>query len=163
MIGHKHTASSTHTLQTSQVPGKYHRIAGLSYIEVLIAIALIMVTLIPAIEALGPAVQGSGLHESQTGRQYALRAKLENILAQSFSTLDNEAQAINDHTIASTTFSDPATESERQLVFLSRYDGDNMDPADNDPFSDTDAGLLWIRIELEGTGYAIETLTSEYE
>jgi hypothetical protein len=38
-----------------------------------------------------------------------------------------------------------------------------MDPADNDPFTGTDAGLLWIRIELEGTGYAIETLTSEYE
>jgi hypothetical protein len=163
MIGRKHTASSTHAPQMRQVPGKYHRIAGLSYIEVLIAIALIMVTLIPAIEALGPAVQGSGLHESQASRQYALRAKLENILAQSFNTLDNEAQAINDHTIASTTFSDPATESERHLVFLSRYDGDNIDPADNDPFSDTDAGLLWIRIELEGTGYAIETLTSEYE
>ena len=119
--------------------------------------------LVPAIEALGPAVQGSGLHESQASRQYALRAKLESILAQSFNTLDNEAQAINDHTIASTTFSDPSTESERHLVFLSRYDGDNIDPADNDPFSDTDAGLLWIRIELKGTGYAIETLTSEYE
>lgn len=163
MIGRKHTASSTHTPQMNQVPGKYHRIAGLSYIEVLIAIALIMVTLIPAIEALGPAVQGSGLHESQTSRQYAVRAKLENILAQSFSTLDNEAQAINDHTVASTTYSDPSTESERRLVFLSRYDGNNMDPADNDPFTGTDAGLLWIRIELEETGYAIETLTSEYE
>lgn len=163
MIGRKYIAGSTHAPQMCQMPGKYHRIAGLSYIEVLIAIALIMVTLIPAIEALGPAVQGSGLHESQTSRQYALQAKLENILAQSFNKLDDEAQAISDHTVASTTFSDPSSESERCLVFLSRYDGDNIEPADNDPFTDTDAGLLWVRIELDGTGYSIETLTSEYD
>ena len=163
MIRRKNTASSAHATQISQATGRLHRIAGLSYIEVLIAIALIMVTLVPAIEALGPAVQSAGLHDSQTSRQYALHAKLEEVLAQPFSALDSEAQAINDHTVASTTYSDPSTESERCLVFLSRYDGDDMDPADGNPFTGKDAGLVWIHVELEGTGYAIETLTSEYE
>jgi hypothetical protein len=141
----------------------HHRIAGLSYIEVLIAIALVTVTLVPAIEALGPAVQSSGQHESQASRLYSLHARLEEILAQPFNTLDSEALVINDHTVASTTYSDLPTGAEQRRVYLSRYDGDNLDPADNDPFTGKDAGLLWIRIEIAGTDYAIETLTSEYE
>jgi hypothetical protein len=47
-------------------------------------------------------------------------------------------------------------------VYLSRYDGDNADGNGN-VFDGTDEGLLWVRVEIEESGLAIERLTSVYE
>ncbi len=135
---------------------------GLTYVEVLIAIVLITMALVPAIDALHPAAQGSGIHRSHSARHYHLTAKLEEVLAESFSALDTEAMAINDPTVASSVHSDLVTAANRRLVFLSRYDADNAD-ADNDFFTGKDAGLIWLRIELAGTRHAIESLTSVYD
>ena len=44
------------------------------------------------------------------------------------------------------------------MVLLSGYDGDNAD-ADDDPFTGTDAGLLWVQVQVEATSHARETLT----
>ena len=46
-------------------------------------------------------------------------------------------------------------------VFLSRYDGDNAD-ADDDPFTGTDDGLLWVRVAIDGSEQAIETVIDSY-
>ena len=54
--------------------------AGLSYIEVLLATALIAITLVPAMEALTPALQGAAIHESQSAQQFHLAARLETLL-----------------------------------------------------------------------------------
>ncbi len=122
--------------------------AGLSYIEVLIATALIAITLVPAIEALTPALQGAAIHEScyrpavPPGRPSG-NACWPNRSA----ALDAEAVAINDPNVASTVYSDAAGATNRRLVYLSRYDADNAD-ADNDFFTGMDAGLVWIRVEL---------------
>ena len=70
--------------------------------------------------------------------------------------------AINNPTVASTVYSDAAGATNRRLVYLSRYDADNAD-GDNDFFTGMDAGLVWVRVELEGTTQAIEGLTSPYE
>ena len=40
---------------------------------------------------------------------------------------------------------------------LSLYDGDNLD-ADNDPFTGTEADLLWIRLDIEDSVHTLETI-----
>ena len=135
---------------------------GLSYIELLIATALIAITLVPAIEALTPALQGSAIHESSTVQQFHLAARLETLLAEPFAALDAEAQAINNPAVASAVYSDAAGAVNRRLVYLSRYDADIAD-GDNNFFTGKDAGLIWLRVRLAGTPQAMEGLTSAYE
>ena len=108
-------------------------------------------------------MQGAAVHESMTVQQFHLSARLETLLAPTpFTALDAEAVAIDDPAVASTVYSDAAGATNRRLVYLSRYDADNAD-ADNNFFTGTDAGLIWIRVELAGTTQAIEGLTSAYE
>jgi Tfp pilus assembly protein PilV len=137
--------------------------AGLTYMEVLIAMFLIVITLVPALEALQPAIQGGGIHESSAQDHYELAAKLEEVLAEPFSGLEAAAVAAGDATTP-TSYSDTVTYADgRQItrqVYLSRYDGDNAD-ADNDPFTGTDDGLLWVRVEIPGTVHALDTLIGQ--
>ena len=56
----------------------------------------------------------------------------------------------------------PATNN-RRLVYLSRYDADNADGNGNFFDAGMDEGLLWVRVEIEGTDQAIESLTSVYD
>jgi len=135
---------------------------GLTYVEVLIATVLVVVALVPAIDALRPAIQGSGIHQSETALHYHLTGGLEDVLAAPFFTLDTEAQALGDPTAISAPFSDTAGSANRRLVFLSRYDADNAD-GDNDQFTGTDEGLIWVRVEVETTSHALETLVSHYD
>jgi type II secretory pathway component PulJ len=137
--------------------------AGITYMEVLIATALIAVTLVPAIDALRPGIQGAGIHEARTLRHYELTSRLEEVLARPFSELDEEAQAIDDPAVPSDSYSDPAGQANRRLVYLSRYDADNADGNGNFFDAGMDEGLLWLRVEIEGTDQAIESLTSVYE
>jgi len=136
--------------------------AGLSYIEVLVAIVLITMALVPALDAFQPAIMGSGIHRSHTEQHYHLTEKLEYLLAEPFGALDTEAVAINNPTVASSIYSDPTTAANRRLVYLSRYDGDNAD-GDFDYFTGLDAGLVWVRVEHTGTGQTIERLISVYD
>lgn len=145
---------------SQSITGKHEQ--GLSYVEVLIATVLVMVSLVPAIEALHPAIQGAGIHKTEANLHYHLTARLEYLLAKSFVTLDAEAQALADPTTISAEFSDAAGSINRRLVFLSRYDADNAD-SDNDPFTGIDEGLIWIRVEVENTSRALETLLSNYD
>ena len=140
-----------------------HRMAGLTYVEVLIAMTLITMTLVPAMEALRPGVQGAGIHETNTWRHYQLTALLEEVLANPFTALDTEALAINDPAVASVNYSDAAGQANRRLVYLSRYDADNADGNGNFFDAGVDEGLLWVRVEIEGTDQAIESLTSVYD
>ena len=137
--------------------------AGIAYIEILLAILLITVTLVPALEALQPGVNGSGIHEDRLADHYQLTGRLEELLIQSYSALDDAATAAGDR-FTPTTYSDVVTQPDgRQLtrnVFLSRYDIDNAD-ADNDPFTGIDHGLLWVRVEFAGTADGMETLVGE--
>jgi len=125
--------------------------------------ALIAMTLVPAMEALRPGVQGAGIHETDTWRHYHLTALLEEVLANPFTELDAEALAINDRAVPSTIYSDPSAQANRRLVYLSRYDADNADGNGNFFDAGMDADLLWVRVEIEGTDQAIEGLTSVYD
>ena len=137
--------------------------AGFSYVEVLVATVLIAVSLVPAIEAFSPGMNSAGYTESLVEDRYQLTAKLEEVLAASFTDIDTAATAAGSPTITST-YSDTVTYSDgRQIirnVFLSRYDGDNAD-ANNNPFDGIDAGLIWVRVEISGTPLSFESLISD--
>ena len=139
----------------------WHCENGFSYIELLVTTVFIALMLIPALETLQTGVQGAGIHESRVIAQHQLMAKMEEVLAEPFQDLENTAQAAGDATTL-TSYSDAVATPNRRLVFLARYDGDNAD-ADDDPFTGTDDGMLWVRVEIENSAYAMETLTNRYE
>ncbi len=123
------------------------------------AVAVVALALVPALEALRTGVAGSAVHESHAVAQYRLIGRMEEILAEPFDALDDAAQAAGSPQIPSN-YSDPLGASDRLVVFLSRYDGDDAD-ADGDPFTGGDEGLLWLRVEIEDTAHAIQTLTAQ--
>lgn len=130
--------------------------SGFSYTEVLVASLLLAVSLVPALEALQTATLGSGIHASRVVAHRLLTAKMEEVLAERFASLEAAEVAAGG---APTAYSDPVASPDRRLVYLSRYDGDNAD-ADGDFFTGTDDGLLWVRVEIEGTSLALESLTT---
>jgi hypothetical protein len=138
------------------VPGRQ---AGVSYIEVLIATALIAISLVPMTNAVRDAIGASAAHEVTAIQQLHMLAKLEDVLAQAFSTLETAATEAGSASVP-TRYSDLDGSENRRLVYLSLYDGDNAD-SDDDPFTGVDAGLLWIRTEIEGTLMSVESLVSQ--
>ncbi|MCP5065142.1 MAG: type II secretion system protein, partial [bacterium] len=129
---------------------------GISYVEVLIAVALVAISLVPALESLQTALRGSAIHEQLAFEHHHLSAKLEEVLAEPFATLETEAQALGSPGVASS-YSDAPGEKSRRLVFLAQYDGDDAD-GDADPFTGGDAGLVWVRVQIEATELDFETL-----
>jgi len=136
------------------------RQSGISYIEVLIAVLLILMTLVPMMDAMQGAMSSAGAHEEAAVRHAHLVAKMEDVLGEPYSSLEAAAIAATQGNGSSTnpsSYSDQSGAINRRLVFLSFYDGDNAD-ADDDPFSDMEPDLMWVRVEIEGTQIAVETL-----
>ena len=132
---------------------------GISYIEVLIAVVLIAISLVPMSDAVRTATIGTNIQEETAVQQLHLVAMLENVLAEPFSSLEAAATAAGSESVL-TIYSDSSGSTNRRLVFLSLYDGDNAD-TDDDHFTGTDQGLMWVRVEIEDTVRSIETLTSQ--
>ncbi len=137
--------------------------SGYSYVEVLIATVLVVVGIIPALDALQSGIQATDIHETSTIDQYAVQSKMEELLTLSYSSLKAAADAAGDYTIP-TSFTDTYTTTDgRDIwreVFISAYDGDNAD-LDNDPFTGTDAGLLWVQVKKRDTVIRYETLVKQ--
>jgi len=132
---------------------------GWSYVEVLVATVLLALALAPALEAMQTALLGAAIHEEHAIHQQRMSARMEQLLTQPFSDLDAAAAAAGSEAVP-TSYSDSAGTKGRRLVFVSRYDGDNED-GDDKPFTGTDAGLLWLKVEIENTVIALETLINE--
>ena len=130
--------------------------AGLTLVEVLVSIVLLAVLLVPAISALQTAIVGAEVHGDAATSHYRLTSRLEELLVEPFASLSDAATAAGSPTTAST-YSETAGTPGRMLVYLSHYDGDNAD-GDNDSFTGTEADLLWLRVEIEGSTNALETL-----
>ena len=109
--------------------------------------------------------RGHDLQTVHAEDHYYLAAKLEEVLAEPFSRLDEAASATGSPAIA-TAYSDSVTLADGRVltrqVYLSRYDGDNAD-GNSDVFDGTDEGLIWIRVEIDESGLGLERLTSVYE
>ena len=129
---------------------------GLSYVELLVAVVLLSLALVPFLETLATGVMGAGINKNHTVDQFSLLSKFEETLAQPFDALDAEAVATGNPSTA-TSLSDPVGTESRRLVFLSRYDGDDAD-TDGDPFTGVDEDLLWLRVEIEESPHGLETL-----
>ncbi len=134
------------------------REAGYSYVEVLVATALVVLALIPALESLSTGLLGTRAHIASATEDLSLASRLEDLLAQPFDVLDAEALAVGSSTVP-TVFSDAPGTSPRLLVFVARYDGDDAD-GDGDGFTGTDEGLLWLSVQVENTHRALSTLTA---
>lgn len=137
------------------------RVEGASYVEVLVAMTILAVALVPAVDALRGGAMGADISVSRTQLHYRLAGRLEDLLAEPFDALDAEALAVGDPNVASLVYSDTVATPNRRLVYLSRYDGDDVDPSDGDPFTGVDEGLLWIRVEIEGTSLGLERLVQD--
>ena len=151
-----------------------HHQAGFSYVEVMVATVLLVVALVPMLDALQTGIQGASIHESITTDHYQLVAVTEEVLAEPFTTLLTAAAVAGNKNTPSS-YSDATGTPVRRLVYLSFYDAGNSD-GDNDPFTildantdadnnpytgtDVDISLLWIRTEIEASQQSIETLTS---
>jgi prepilin-type N-terminal cleavage/methylation domain-containing protein len=148
---------------------------GFSYLEVLVAVVVVAVALTPALEAIRTGFESADVHARSV--QLAARAAgtLETVLAEPFATLRAEAAAAGAYKVP-TSYSDSAGAADRAIVYLSYYDAGDSD-GDGNPFTildpDTDGdsnpytggtphiGLLWARVEIEGTAVAFESLTAE--
>ena len=135
---------------------RLERQSGLTLVEVLITLVLLTVLLVPAMRALQTSVTGSKVHAELASDQFRLTSRMEELLAEPFGSLEAAAAAAGGSGIE-TSYSDTAGPPGRLIVYLSLYDGDNAD-ADDDPFSGGDDGLLWIRVEAEGTVQALQTV-----
>lgn len=129
---------------------------GLTLVEVLITVVLLAVMLVPAMRALQGGVVGAEVHSELATNQFRLTSKMEELLAEPFGDLEDAAIAAGAPTVA-TSYSETAGSPGRLLVFLSQYDGDNAD-ADDDPFTGTDSGILWIRIQADNTVQELQTV-----
>lgn len=135
--------------------------AGFSYVELMVATLLITIMLVPALEAMQSGILGSGIHTQLAQNKYRMISKMEQTLALPYSDLLAQADLVADATILiPAPYSDSAGTEFRRLVFLARYDGDNAD-ADADPFTGTDDGLLWLRVTIEDSPRALETVIVE--
>jgi prepilin-type N-terminal cleavage/methylation domain-containing protein len=142
---------------------------GFSYVEVLIAIVIIAVCLVPALDALRDGVRAAGPELDYTKNQQRLKSCFEVILAKSFATLDTAALAANSScsSVAADTLDascaavpDPLQpHPDPLLVTVFRYDG--SPPIACVP-TGTDTGLLWIKVAIEGSSLSLDTLKSRW-
>ena len=130
--------------------------SGISYVEVLAAVIIIAATVIPATNALRGSMDVAEADSQATVNHYRMLSKMEEVLAEPFSSLSSQATGPT----TATAYSDTAGSVDRRLVFIANYDGDNAD-TDNDPFTGTDPGLLWVRVEIEGSVAALQALKTD--
>lgn len=128
---------------------------GLSYIEVVVAIGLIVVALVPAMNALQAAANGSGVHQTEAVNTRQLRSKLEEVLAKPFGYLYAQTYlgGGNDPALSNAALSD-ASGADPRLVTLYRYDGNAATAADT--------GLLRIGVGFASGGAKLETLRGRW-
>mgnify|MGYP000847073652 FL=1 len=131
---------------------------GFGYVEALVAVVLLAVALVPALEALTNVTLGAPSADRDDDLWMAVANKMNEVGGSRFDDLDYYANTAGSPTAASG-LSDPATANPRVLVYLSRYDGDNAD-GDNNPFTGTDADLIWIRAAIADTPVEMSTLVT---
>ncbi|MGI9234192.1 MAG: prepilin-type N-terminal cleavage/methylation domain-containing protein [Woeseiaceae bacterium] len=120
--------------------------SGMTLVEVLVAVSLLAVLLVPALHALHTGFVGAAVQTDHSRDHYRLVARIETVLADSYTNL--EIAAAGPATPSS--YSDAAGPADRILVFVAPYDADDAD-TDADPFTGADDGVLWVRVAIEGS------------
>jgi len=130
--------------------------SGLTLVEVLVSIVLLTLLLLPAINALQSGVVGTQVHGDVSTSALRLTARLEELLAEPYSSLADAAVAAGSQSTPSS-YSDTAGLPGRLVVYLAFYDGDNLDN-DDDPFTGAEPDLLWIRVDVENSIHSLQTV-----
>ncbi len=130
---------------------------GVFYTEVLVAVAIVAIAMLPAANAIYAGLRASASYTNTTTRHFVLTGRMEEVLAEPFSALSSAAAAAGGPATP-TSYSDPPG-PERRLVYLANFDVDNAD-ADNDPFTGAETDVLWVRVEVEGAPGGLETLVA---
>ena len=132
---------------------------GYSYIEVLVAAIVLAAALVPAADALRTVSANSAQMRDMVALQYEALGRFETVLAEPWGQLNSEAVATGG-TIESS-YSEAGGTPNRIAVWISPYDIDDAD-GDGDILTGADAGVVLVRVEMEGTAVALETLTSNH-
>lgn len=126
---------------------------GLSYVEILIAIALIAISIVPFSDTLRGAIDSVEADTSETENHFQLLQRMETVLAEPFADLTAAAAGVG----VASSYSDAGGTPNRIVVYLSAYDADNAD-ADNDPFTGTDSDIVWVQVAIEGSVRSFDAL-----
>lgn len=127
---------------------------GLSYVEVVVATILVVVALVPAMNALQGATIGSGVHQSEAVKQQQLQSKMEEVLARPFGELYAQTYLAGGNTVApNAALSDGAVVG-RRVVVLYRFSGSALTSADS--------GLLRIQVGFDAGGPTLDTLKGRW-
>jgi len=141
--------------------------SGFSYIEVIIAVFILAVAIVPAMEALQSGVQGAGIHQSLTQQHYAVNKRMEETMAESYGELLSAAEVAGNASTP-TSLSDAAGPVDRVVVYAALYDAD-VDPftlvdpdndGDGDIYTGDTSNLLWLKVEIENSAVVVESLRS---
>ena len=117
---------------------------------------LLAILLVPAINALQTSAVGADVHRDLANDHFRLTSRMEELLAESFSDLEAAALTAGSPTVE-TIYSEASGTPGRLVVYLSPCDGNNAD-GDNDLFTGTDDGILWIRVEAENTVHDLQSV-----
>ena len=117
------------------------------------ATVLVVVALVPAMDALQAAVTGSTVHQTEATKQQQLQSKIEEVLAKPFDDLYAQTYLSGNSTSANAALSDAASTG-RRIVVLYRYDGSAK--------TANDSGLLRIQVAFEAGGPTLETLKGRW-
>jgi hypothetical protein len=133
--------------------------SGFSHVEILLSVVLLMVLLVPALEALQSGIAG-GQNASLAARQLVLRDKMEQVLAKPFAELYSQTYLPGGNTAGSVSasLSDSVGAPSRRNVVLYRYD------AVTAALSPSDTGLVFVSVyyEAEGSAKALNTLVGRW-
>ena len=132
---------------------------AISYLEVLIATIIIAISLVPALDAMRPGIDGANLHQERSRITFTLQGKLEQVLAEPFTRLQEAATAAGSET-TETSYSD-AGAIVPHAVFIWPYDVDDAD-GDGDVFTGGENDVLWIRVAVSDNSHSLETLITPY-
>ena len=142
-------------MNTARLSRRTARANGLAYLEVMVALVLVAMALVPALNALQIDTRGAPALVAVAARDALLREKMEEVLAKPFDTINAETFLAggNTTTSISTALSDAAG-PDRRIVILYRTDGTAV--------SASDTGLVRVRVAFEAGGTALETLKSKW-
>lgn len=134
---------------------------GLSYVEVLVATTLLVVALVPGLDAVRAGIGGSAALRAEAERQQQLQSAMEEQLAQPFNVLYERVARVGD---GSPLFTDAARRIEVRIFRCdgSRLAGSNCAPTATVGQPAPDTGLLRIQVRFAGGGPLLETLRGRW-
>lgn len=144
-----------------------NRFRGYTYIEAVVALLVLAVALIPAMDALQVGtiglrtnvVQGDAGTDRDVSDEEALRNKMESLLALNHKTGSGElAESPSGRSSAHSGLSDAGGANPRCLVYTSWYKPEANAEADRYVSSSADTRLLWVKVQIEGKDTSLETV-----